>query len=147
MEAPSISSRHLTELADKFPHVFYTWNRSKGLFECWCDERRGFPPYKFMDVSGPGGEYREPGDWVMSELRRTDPDTGEYQTGTKAGRQKWLQGLEDKQWREKQQRERMDMELYQLRNSARFANGHGRNVSMAHPLAPNARHMRKQLNG
>tara|TARA_R100001082_G_scaffold62062_2_gene34692 strand:+ start:5379 stop:5822 length:444 start_codon:yes stop_codon:yes gene_type:complete len=147
MEAPSISARHLKELEQKFPHAFYTWRRENGCFEVWCDERRGLPPYKFMDCAGPSGEYREPGDWVIRALHKTDPDTGEYQVGTKYGRQKWLQSLEDRDWKQKQQRARMEKEKRQLRNSARFINRHGRVVSPYATVEPKARHMKKTLGG
>ncbi len=126
MESPAISTRHLAELKDKFPYAFYVWSGVKGCYQLWCDERRGVDPYKFMDLLGPEGEYREPGGWVLDALYRTDPDTGEYQVGTKAGRKAWLQSLMDDKFLEKQKEDRKNVELEQMRNSARYINGHGR---------------------
>ena len=146
MEAPYISTRHLRELGMRFPHVFYTWNRLKVCYEVWCDERMGSPPYKFMDACGPGGEYREPGEWILRELRRTDPDTGEYQVGTKAGRQRWIQSLEDRQYLEKRRRDAHTREVEEACNAARYVSGWGRVHGMKTRSASQYR-MNRKLGG
>ena len=146
MESPAISTRHLAELQEKFPHAFYVWCGTKNCYQLWCDERRGIEPYKFMDLLGPNGEYREPGGWVLDALYRTDPDTGEYQVGTKAGRQKWIQSLMDHDLLEKQKRDRVDREVDEMRNSARYVNKHGR-VFGQHDRTDKQYHMDRKLGG
>lgn len=147
MESPSISSVHLKELEQKFPYVFYVWNRNRCCYEVWCDERRGIPPYKFMDCVGPNGEYREPGEWVLNRLRETDPDTGEYQVGTKAGRKAWIQSLEDRAYLERRRRSVHERHMREIRDAARFVNRHGRNVCMDPSIEPKSRHLKKGLAG
>lgn len=146
MDGPSISSDHLARLKSRFPYAFYVWNRGKGCYQLWCDERRGIEPYKFMDLLGPEGQYREPGEWVIDALRRTDPDTGEYQVGTKAGRQTWVQSLMDESYLEKLKEDRKNVELEQMRNSARWINGHGR-VWGSQQRTAKQYHMKRKLGG
>lgn len=125
MEAPSISVRHLRELKDKFPYVSYVWNRETHLFEVWCEETKGLP-YKFIDVAGPNGEYRDPGAWVIRELQFSDAETGEWQTGTVAGRKNFIDTLYDPRVFAKHAADHKAIELEQMRNSARYVNHHGR---------------------
>ena len=146
MESPAISTRHLAELKQKFPHAFYVWCPAKGCYQLWCDERRGVDPYKFMDLLGPEGEYREPGGWVMDALYKTDPDTGEYQVGTKAGRKAWIQSLMDQNYLDKVKQDRVDLEVHQMRNSARFINKQGR-VFGQHDKTDKQRNMKRKLGG
>lgn len=146
MEAPSLSRSHLRELHDKYPYASYRWNADARLFELWCDEKRGHPPYKFMDVAGPNGEYREPGGWCIDELRHSDAATGAWKLETADDRRAWIQSLEKSGWREKQQRERMDVELEQLRNSARFLNGYGAVENKA-TRTRRQYHMKRKLGG
>lgn len=145
MDKPSISSGHLAELGRRFPYAFYVWHPLKGCYQLWCDEREGVEPYMFMSVVGPDGEYRDPGEWVIQALRRTDPETGEYQVGTKAGRKKWVQSLVNEDWAAKQQKDRIDLEIMQMRNSARFINHQGRVFGQG--AQPKGRFMSRKLGG
>lgn len=146
MESPAISTLHLAELNQRFPHAFYVWSGIKGCYQLWCDERRGIDPYKFMDLLGPGGEYREPGGWVLDALYKTDPDTGEYQVGTKAGRKAWIQSLMDHKLLDKVKSDRIDLEMHQIRNGARFVNKQGR-VFGQQDKTDKQRHMKRKLGG
>ena len=146
MEAPSVSSRHLHELREKYPYASYKWNRASHRFELWCDEGRGHPPYMFMSLEGPEGQYREPGDWCIRELQHSDVHNALGVT-TKHDREQWINSLLDQKQLDREKRDSVEIELAQLRNSARYVNGHGRNVSMDPTLGPKSYHMKRKLGG
>jgi len=134
MQAPSISSGHLKALSTRYPYAYYIWNAGLKRFELWCDEGRGHPPYKFMTLQGPSGEYREPGEWVINELRRSDPDTGEFRTQTRSGRKDWIRSLRDERGLAKEVMGRHGTTLERLRDEARFLKRHGRVFGLSDSL-------------
>jgi len=134
MDAPSIPDSHLKELESRYPYAFYTWNRISLRFELWCDENRGGPPYKFMTLESPEGEFRHPGSWVIDALRKSDSETGEWKLATKADRKAWIQSLEDRAYLQSLQQDRDEEYMADLRSRVRHLTGNGRVTSMDQTL-------------
>ena len=134
MDSPSINQSHYDRLKLAYPYAWYVWNRNVERFELWCDGVDGGFPYKAMVLKGEEDQYREPGDWVIEWMRRTDRDNGadEHRHHNASTRREWVSSMTNDAYREKLQDERAEERMYKLKDEARRFNHHGRCYEPAH---------------